>query len=113
MKLLFDQNISFRLLRKIEVQYPEAKHVKELGLVNSTDMQIWEYARVNHFTLITFDADFFDIANLKGHPPKIIWLRMGNITSINLEKVFIKKRVLIADFISNPDLKNIACLEVD
>ncbi len=58
MKLLFDQNISFRLLRKIEVQFPEAKQVKEVGLENSTDMQIWEYAKVNHFTIVTFDADF-------------------------------------------------------
>ncbi len=113
MKLLFDQNISFRLLRKIEIQYPEAKQVKELKLENSTDMQIWEYARVNHFTIVTFDADFFDIANLKGHPPKIIWLRTGNTTTINLEKLFIDKRELIADFILNPVLKNIACLEID
>lgn len=113
MKLLFDQNISFRLLRKIEIQYPEAKQVKELKLENSTDMQIWEYARVNHFTIVTFDADFFDIANLKGHPPKIIWLRTGNTTTINLEKLFIDKREVIADFILNPVLKNIACLEID
>lgn len=113
MKLLFDQNISFRLLRKIEVQYPEAKQVKELSLENSTDMQIWEYARVNHYTIVTFDADFYEIANLKGHPPKIIWLRTGNTTTTNLEKIFIKKRELIGDFISNPDLKNIACLEID
>jgi len=113
MKLLFDQNISFRLLRRIEVQYPEAKQVKELGLENSTDMQIWKYARFNHFTIVTFDADFFEIANLKGHPPKIIWLRTGNKTTPNLEKLFIEKRELIVDFISNPDLKNITCLEID
>lgn len=113
MKLLFDQNISFRLLRKIEIQYPEAKQVRELKLENLTDMQIWEYARINHFTIVTFDADFFDIANLKGHPPKIVWLRTGNTTTINLEKLFIDKRELIADFILNPVLKNIACLEID
>lgn len=113
MKLLFDQNISFRLLRKIEIQYPEAKQVKELKLENSTDMQIWEYARVNHFHIVTFNADFFDIANLKGHPPKIIWLRTGNTTTINLEKLLMDKRELIADFVLNPVLKNIACLEID
>ncbi len=55
----------------------------------------------------------FEIANLKGHPPKIIWLRTGNITTINLEKVFLHRKELIEDFISNPDFKNIACLEID
>lgn len=65
MKLLFDQNIPFRLLRKIEIQYPEAKQVKELGLENTTDLQIWEYARLNYFTIVTFDADFFEGTSAK------------------------------------------------
>src|SRR5690606_6451264 len=113
MKLLFEQNISFRLLRKIEGQYPQARQVKEVGLEDVTDMQIWEYARINKFTIVTFDSDLFEIANLKEHPPKIIWLRTGNITTVNLEKVLLKRKELIEDFISNPDYKSIVCLEID
>ncbi|MFN4762835.1 DUF5615 family PIN-like protein [Gillisia sp. Q332] len=103
----------FGFFEKLKFNILKQKQVKELNLENSTDLQIWEYARVNYFTIVTFDADFFDIANLKGHPPKIIWLRTGNTTTINLEKLFIDKRELIADFILNPVLKNIACLEID
>ncbi len=40
MKLLFDQNISFRLIKKISKLYPEAKQVRELGLENSTDLEM-------------------------------------------------------------------------
>lgn len=113
MKLLFDQNISFRLLKKIEHVYPEAKQVRELNLENESDIKIREYARDNNFTIVTFDADFFDLSNLKGHPPKIIWLRMGNTTTHNPEKVFIEKKELISDFLFNPDFKGVACLEVE
>jgi predicted nuclease of predicted toxin-antitoxin system len=42
MKLLFDQNISHRLIYLIKDIYPEAKQVREIGLENSSDKQIWE-----------------------------------------------------------------------
>jgi predicted nuclease of predicted toxin-antitoxin system len=113
MKLLFDQNISYRLLKKIQHFYPEANQVRELGLENATDLKIWGFARENNYAIVTFDADFFDLSNLKGHPPKIIWLRMGNTTTNNLEKVFIEKRDLLEEFLSNTEYKNIACLEVE
>ncbi|WP_373056931.1 DUF5615 family PIN-like protein [Zunongwangia sp. H14] len=113
MKLLFDQNISFRLLKKIKFHYPEAKQVRELGLENVTDVEIWEFARDNGFAIVTFDADFFDLSNLKGHPPKIIWLRMGNTTTNNLEKVFMEKKELFAEFLMNSEYKDVACLEVE
>lgn len=54
MKLLFDQNISFRVIKKISRFFPNAKQVKELGLENSADMQIWEYAKDQEFTIVTF-----------------------------------------------------------
>ena len=108
-----DQNISFRLLKKISKLYPKADQVKGLGLENSTDLQLWKYAKKNGYSLVTFDADYLDIANLRGHPPKIIWLRVGNTSTENLAKLFIEKYSVIQDFISNPDNKEIACLEID
>ena len=99
MKILFDQNISFRILKKIAHLYPEAQQVRKLGLENSTDIQIWKFAEKNDFTIITFDADYYDIANLKGHPPKIIWLRVGNTSTDNIAKLIVDKYDLIKDFI--------------
>lgn len=57
-KLLLDQNISFRVVRKVSFLFPEAKQVRELGLENSSDQDIWEFARTHGFSIVTFDADF-------------------------------------------------------
>ena len=113
MKLLFDQNISFRVVDKISQVFPDAKQVRELGLENAFDIKIWEYAKNNEYTIVTFDADFYDLASLQGHPPKIIWLRFGNTTTSFIAKIFIEKQNLIEEFINGPDYNNIACLEID
>ncbi|MFT5166518.1 MAG: putative nuclease of putative toxin-antitoxin system [Saprospiraceae bacterium] len=62
---------------------------------------------------MTFDADFFDIASLRGHPPKIIWLRVGNTITKNIAKFFEQKYELIEDFILNPENIKLACLEIE
>ncbi len=98
MKLLFDQNISFRLLKRIIDLLPESKQVRELGLENSTDSEIFDYARRNGFAIITFDSDFFDLSIIKGSPPKIIWIRTGNTTTNNLENILRGKYDLIKSY---------------
>lgn len=113
MKLLFDQNISFRILRIISPLFPEAKQIRELGLEGYTDKQIWDYAKKNHYTIVTFDADFYDLSNLYGHPPKIIWLRTGNRKTEDLAELLVSKFDLIQDFVKNPSYKEIACVEID
>ena len=112
MKLLFDQNISFRVIKKISAKFPQAKQVRELRLENNSDNQIWEYAKANGYTIVTFDADFYDLASLNGHPPKIIWLRTGNTTTENIADIFNKQAEPIRDFLENKDLIHIACLEI-
>jgi predicted nuclease of predicted toxin-antitoxin system len=71
MKLLFDQNISFRIISKLNDVFPDAKQVRELGLENSTDSEIWEYAKSKDYSIVTFDADFYDMSNLYGHPQEL------------------------------------------
>ena len=62
MKLLFDQNISHRILNHIQDILPEAKQVRDLGLENNSDKQICEYAKKSDFILVTFDGDFYDFS---------------------------------------------------
>ena len=112
MKLLFDQNISFRLIDKISEDFPEAKQVKQLGLENSDDREIWEYAEKNGFAIVTYDADFYDLATFLGHPPKIIWLRTGNRTTSQLAEILSNKKELIEEFLSNEQYHEIACIEI-
>jgi predicted nuclease of predicted toxin-antitoxin system len=113
MKLLFDQNISFRLVRKILGTFPEAKQIRELGLENYTDRQIWNFAKENEYTIVTFDADFFELSNLFGTPPKIIWLRTGNRKTSDLSDLIMSRSEIIKEFLTNPSYKELACLEID
>ena len=108
MKLLFDQNISFRLIKRIIDQFPDSKQVRELGLENSTDTEIFDFAKRNDFAIVTFDSDFCDLNIIRGFPPKIIWIRTGNTTTINLENLLRKKSDIIKLFLS----ENYGCLEI-
>ena len=113
MRLLFDQNISYRLVSKLSDCYPDSKQVRELGLSNAEDIGIWDYARKNDYLIVTFDADFYDIGLINGCPPKIIWLRTGNLTTTQIADLLKKRLQQITDFCSHPKLKEKACFVID
>ncbi|MBP9934008.1 MAG: DUF5615 family PIN-like protein, partial [Chitinophagaceae bacterium] len=101
MKLLFDQNISFRIVSKLKIYFPECTQVRLEGLENKSDWNIWEFAKINEFTIVTFDTDFYDISLIRGIPPKIIWLRFGNTSTSHLIDKLILSSELIKEFICN------------
>ena len=109
MKFLLDQNISYRLVRKIDPLFPGTEHVKRLGLENKLDNQIWDYAKKEGFAIVTFDSDFYDMSLLRGHPPKLIWITAGNTTVKSLEKILIEKSEQLKDFMNDND---VGCLEI-
>lgn len=113
MKLLYDQNISFRIVKKLNLLFPNSKQVRELKLENATDKEIWEFAKKNDFVIVTFDADFADIANINSCPPKIIWRRIGNMTTKNISYVLEKHAEIINDFVYKDEYKEIACIEIE
>jgi len=84
MKLLFDENLSPKLPRLFAVQFPGSVHLRDCGLKGATDEDIWEYARVNGFAIVSKDSDFYQRSLLYGSPPKFIWLRIGNCTRADL-----------------------------
>lgn len=110
MKILFDQNISFRIIKIISEYFPEAAQIRFVGHENSSDIEIWEYAKNNGYSIVTFDSDFIDITNLKGFPPKIIWLRIGNTSTEEIATILIENRSRIKEFLENQEL---AFLEID
>jgi len=111
-KLLFDQNISFRIISKIGINFPEAKQVRQLGIENYSDLEIWKFAKENDFIIVTFDGDFYDLSNFKGFPPKIIWLRFGNTKTDFIANIINSKHSIIKDFINSVEYSEIACLEI-
>src|ERR1700677_2787988 len=80
MKLLFDENLSPKLPRLLAALFPDSSHVRDCGLRGLPDEDVWEYARSNGFIIISKDSDFQQRSLLYGHPPKIVWLRIGNCT---------------------------------
>lgn len=78
MKLLFDQNLSYKLCRQLADVFPESTQARLLELQTADDREIWQRAAEGDYLLVTQDADFADRAALIGPPPKIIWLRCGN-----------------------------------
>ncbi|HBH83188.1 MAG: hypothetical protein A2X05_15815 [Bacteroidetes bacterium GWE2_41_25] len=113
MKLLFDQNISFRITNKIQDIFPDSEQVRYLGLENSKDSILWNYAKVNGYCIVTFDGDFYDLGLVKGSSPKVIWLRLGNTSTLNIENVLRKNCELIKSFLNDPEYKDTGCLEIN
>ena len=113
MKLLFDQNISHRVVLRLQDRYPEIKHVRDFNLQFATDRHIWSFAKENGYALVTFDSDFNDLATLYGHPPKIIWLRFGNTLTQELASKIEVTLDIISSFLTDANFEEISCLEID
>lgn len=104
MKLLLDENISDRLLRRFDGLYPGSEHVCSLGFGGGEDAAIWEYAKQHGFYIVTQDADFVERIELYGAPPKVIWLRCGNAPTREVERILRANAKALAELETNPDL---------
>jgi predicted nuclease of predicted toxin-antitoxin system len=98
MKLLFDQNLSPRLPRLLDDIYAESMHVREVGLRDADDLAIWQYAKVQGYTIVSKDSDFQQRSLLQGSPPKFIWLRVGNCTVNRIENLLRRYSAAIHTF---------------
>ena len=98
MKLLFDQNLSWRLSEKLADLYPDSRHVREFEMKESQDVDIWEYAKANGFVIVSKDIDFQQRSLLFGHPPKVVRLRVGNCIVRTIEDLLRKYSVVIHTF---------------
>jgi predicted nuclease of predicted toxin-antitoxin system len=80
LRLPLDENLSPRLATLICDLYPESCHVEDCGLLSASDDEVWQYAALNGFAIVSKDSDFSERSALHGSPPKVIWLRIGNCT---------------------------------
>jgi predicted nuclease of predicted toxin-antitoxin system len=84
-RLLFDHNLSPRLVTVLADIFPESDHVFRLGLDQAQDRSVWEFAVLEGFMIVTKDADFSDLSMMLGFPPKVIWIRRGNCRTVDIE----------------------------
>src|SRR4051812_16730482 len=78
MRLLFDENLSYRLVALLANEYPGSVHVRDIGLSAADDQAVWIHAAQSGLAIVSKDSDFQQRALLYGHPPKVIWVRLGN-----------------------------------
>ena len=102
MKLLFDQNLSRWLPQDIDATFSGSQHVADVNLMTEDDETVWRFAADHGFVIISKDSDFFHRALLRGHPPKVIHLRVGNCSTQHIRNLLTDNKSLIYEFISDP-----------
>jgi predicted nuclease of predicted toxin-antitoxin system len=108
MKLLLDQNLSFKLCRQLSDLFPGPTQVRLVGLDRADDRTVWDFAKANGYALVSLDADFADLAALLGPPPQMIWLRCGNAPTNTIERLLRTHSQAIAAL----EHGSVACLEI-
>jgi predicted nuclease of predicted toxin-antitoxin system len=100
-KLLLDQNLSRRLLPDLVQSFPGSTQVQHAGLESAGDADIWAYAKQHGFAIVTKDADFAELALLRGYPPKVIWLNCGNVNNATVHRKLLDNAAAIQLFIAS------------
>ena len=99
--MLLDQNVSDRIVQRVADLFPDSTHVKFVGLEEAEDSVIWEWAKQHGFTIVAKDTDFYQRAIAFGHPPKFIWLRVGNCPTSLIVTLLRSRHDIIRQFIKS------------
>ena len=102
-------NLSRKLVTSLADIFPNASHVQLQGLAEKTDTEIWDFAKLNDFCIVTQDADFTERSRLYSSPPKVVWLRCGNAPTNQVETLIRYGQEAIQELLSN---SSIHCLEL-
>ena len=102
-------NLSRKLVTRLADIFPNASHVQLQGLAEKTDTEIWDFAKLNDFCIVTQDADFTERSRLYSSPPKVVWLRCGNAPTNQVETLIRSGQEAIQELLSN---SNLHCLEL-
>lgn len=102
MKLLLDENLSDRIVNLISDLWPGSAHVIASGLAHADDATVWNHAKEGGYAIVSKDADFHHRSLVFGHPPKIIFLRLGNCSTNRVVQVLRENAEVIGEFGANP-----------
>ncbi len=102
MRLLFDQNLSPRLVGMLRYVFPDSIHLMFLGLNRASDAEVFEYAREHGYAIVAKDADFHGLSRRRGAPPMVIWLGIGNCETRRVEELLRERREEISQTAEDP-----------
>ena len=98
MKLLFDENLSPALVKRLADSFPASLHVRDLGMQGADDVLVWDYAKANDLMIVSKDSDMHQRSLVFGFPPKVIWVRLGNCSTRQVEVLLRSKFISIKVF---------------
>jgi predicted nuclease of predicted toxin-antitoxin system len=101
LKLLFDENLSTTLPRELGDLYPGSAHILAIGLGGAPDRAVWERAIADDMVLVTKDQDFQRLSVLRGSPPKVVWIRLGNCATADVVRLLRFRSEQIAVFVDS------------
>jgi predicted nuclease of predicted toxin-antitoxin system len=104
LKLLFDQNLSPKLVRSLSDLFPGSIHVQTVNLDTANDSVLWKFAREKGFIIVSKDVDFSDLSVIAGYPPKVIWIRRGNCSTKQIEAILCGHFNDIKNLDESPDI---------
>ncbi len=108
MKLLFDENLSPKLPNRLSNLFPNSLHVRDVGMKATIDPTVWDYAKNNDLMIVSKDADMHDLSIIFGNPPKVIWLRLGNCSTLQVENLLRREFCSIELFYKDENLSLLA-----
>ena len=97
MKFLLDENLSPRLAPQLASLFGVLTHVRDIGLQRADDKVIWEWAKVNAYTVITADSDFVARSQRFGWAPKVIHIEQCDCPFRVIENVLRRNAVRISE----------------
>ena len=102
MRLLFDENLSPSLVHALDDTFPASTHVRDQRLEAAEDVAVWTFARDNGFVIVSKDEDFHQRAFLFGAPPKVVWVRLGNCSTREIEAALRSAAAALRAFADDP-----------
>jgi predicted nuclease of predicted toxin-antitoxin system len=109
MKLLLDENLSRRIVPFLQADYPDSTQIVLANMETASDLDVWQFARENDYVIVTKDSDFYDMTLTLGTPPRVIWIKTGNVSKSVITNLLLQNSKQIeTQFFTN----GVACIEL-
>ena len=102
-RLLLDQNLAASLVRRLADLYPGSAHMREMDLASADDEAIWSLAATGGYVIVTKDDDFRQRSLLRGAPPHVVWVRLGNCQTAEVEALLRGRVSDVRALVADPD----------
>jgi predicted nuclease of predicted toxin-antitoxin system len=92
----------------LAAEFPGSKHARDFGLTRTPHPAVWSFAASQGFLIVSKDVNFQQRALLMGHPPKVIWVRLGNCRTTAVAALLRQHHAALLEFEADPSASFIA-----